>query len=73
LISRRFAIALCWLAACGGGRIVHPQPGKADCIEMYGSCSDGADRVCSSGAFVLSCGEKGRHPVSHEWVRCSCP
>ena len=54
-------------------RTIHPTTDSKDCIEMYGSCTPPPDRLCTSSAFVLSCGETGQLPSSKEWLRCECP
>ena len=55
-------------------RIIHPLGDAQDCMEMYGFCTPPPERLCTSSAFVLSCGETGQLPTpSHEWLRCVCP
>jgi hypothetical protein len=55
-------------------RTIHPQGDATDCIEMYGTCTPPPDRLCTSSAFVLSCGETGQLPTGQrEWLRCVCP
>jgi hypothetical protein len=54
-------------------REVHPQPGQDGCIEMYGSCTPGPDRICTSEMYYLDCGERGQLPATSEPLRCVCP
>ena len=54
-------------------RTIHPSGDAKDCIEMYGTCTPPPDRLCTSSAFVLSCGESGQLPESKEMLRCVCP
>ena len=55
-------------------RAIHPHSGNQDCMEMYGFCTPPPDQLCTSSAFVLSCGETGQLPGgSREWLRCICP
>jgi outer membrane biosynthesis protein TonB len=54
-------------------RTLHPQPGASECVEMYGSCTRGPNRVCTTEAFVLACGEAGKHPKTRAPLRCACP
>jgi hypothetical protein len=54
-------------------REIHPQRGRDGCLEMYGSCTPGPDRVCTSEAYYLDCGERGQLPVTGEPLRCVCP
>jgi hypothetical protein len=52
---------------------IHPQAGQRDCTEMYGSCTDPPDRICTSTALVVGCGETAQRPNSHVWLKCVCP
>ena len=54
-------------------RTVHPQPGSSDCIQMYGSCTPPPNPLCTSNAFVLTCGESGELPSNGEPIVCMCP
>jgi hypothetical protein len=40
---------------------------------MYGSCTRGPTPVCTTEAFVLACGEAGKHPKTRAPLRCECP
>lgn len=53
-------------------RDIHPtEPGK-DCVEMYGTCTSGPDKVCTSSALYVDCGKRSQVPETGEWVQCVC-
>jgi hypothetical protein len=54
-------------------RDIHPQRGQTGCVEMYGTCTDGPDRICTTEAYALDCGERGKLPATGEPLRCVCP
>ena len=61
-------------ATSGNARVIHPTADAKDCIEMYGTCTEPPERLCTTSAFVLSCGERGQLPAGNrEWLRCDCP
>ena len=60
-------------AAPKAARTIHPQPGSNDCVEMYGSCTELPDQLCTSNAFALACGESGELPSNAERIVCVCP
>ena len=54
-------------------RTIHPTSDSKECIEMYGSCTEPPDQLCTSNALVLQCGERGELPSTHELLTCVCP
>jgi hypothetical protein len=54
-------------------RTLHPAPGSQDCMEMYGSCTEPPERLCTSSALVLACGESAELPSTGEQLLCACP
>lgn len=54
-------------------REIHPQRGQSGCLQMYGSCTSGPDRICTSEAYYLDCGKRGQLPGTGEPLHCVCP
>ncbi|HET8938343.1 MAG TPA: hypothetical protein VFN67_33090 [Polyangiales bacterium] len=54
-------------------RTIHPTSGGNECVEMYGSCTEPPDQLCTSNALALQCGEHGQLPSTGEQLTCVCP
>ena len=54
-------------------RTIHATAGSNECLEMYGSCTEPPDQLCTSNALVLQCGERGQLPSTGEQLTCVCP
>jgi hypothetical protein len=55
-------------------RTIHPlNGGDKECTEMYGTCTPPPDRLCTSSALVLGCGESAELPSTGERLTCACP
>lgn len=55
-------------------RTIHPTAdSNGECIEMYGSCTEPPDQLCTSSALVVQCGERGQLPSTGEQLECVCP
>ncbi|HKU43615.1 MAG TPA: hypothetical protein VJR89_35875 [Polyangiales bacterium] len=53
-------------------REIHRTEGSTGCVEMYGTCTPPPDRLCTSSALYVDCGQRAQVPSSGEWVHCSC-
>lgn len=53
-------------------RVIRPTTGSEGCVEMYGTCTPPPDRLCTSTALHVDCGQRSQVPSSGEWVQCVC-
>jgi hypothetical protein len=56
----------------GKVRQIAPLEGSTGCVEMFGSCTPPPERLCTSSAFYLDCGERGTLPSTGEMLHCVC-
>lgn len=54
-------------------RTLTPADGAKECVEMYGSCTEPPDQLCTSHALVIACGERAALPSTGEQLSCVCP
>lgn len=60
-------------AAKPSARAIHPAADAKECVEMYGSCTEPPDQLCTSNALVIECGESAALPSTGERLSCVCP
>lgn len=53
-------------------RTIRPHQGASGCVEMYGTCTPPPERLCTTTALHVDCGQRGQVPSSGEWVECLC-
>lgn len=54
-------------------RVIRRTADTGGCVEMYGTCTPPPEKLCTSSAFYLDCGQRGQLPNSGEWLQCECP